>query len=99
MTAYSGQLRMPGESGPSLGVEVDLSESRMRVLAGETEIGNWELADVLVNAEEDGFHVRVEGEEIILRVEQDAEFAINLGLRSAPPVLRRRMSAILREHE
>jgi len=99
MTAYSGQLRMPGESGPSLGVEVDLSESRMRVLAGETEIGNWELADVLVNAEEDGFHVRVDGEEIILRVEQDAEFAINLGLRSAPPVLRRRMSAILREHE
>lgn len=90
---------MPGEVGPSLGVEIDLSDSHLRVIAGESEIGDWNVGELLIHAEEDGFHVRVEGEELILRVDRDAEFAIDLGLRSAPPVLRRRMSAILREHE
>lgn len=99
MGEYEGKLRVPGDIGPSLGVTVDLSDSRIRVAAGPSEIGDWDLSEVMVNAEEDGFHMRVEGEELILRVEKDAEFAIDLGLRSAPPVLRRRMSAILREHQ
>lgn len=99
MTAYSGTLRMPGDAGLSLGVQIDLSESRIRVVAGDSEIGDWHLDDVLVKAEEDGFHLRAEGEEVILRVDRDAQFAVDLGLRNAPPMLRRRMSAIMRDHE
>jgi hypothetical protein len=45
----------------------------------------------------DGFHVRAEGEEIVLNIEDDARFALDLGLRNAHPNLRRRMSALLRD--
>ncbi len=99
MTAYSGTLRMPDDTGLSLGVQIDLSESRLRVSAGDSEIGDWHLDDILVKAEDDGFHLRAEGEEVILRVDRDAEFAVDLGLRNAPPMLRRRMSAILRDYD
>ena len=49
-----------------------------------------------MSAMPDGFHMRAEGEEIILDVTDDARFALDLGLRNAPPLLRHRMSALLR---
>lgn len=96
MSAYRGALRMPGELGPGLGVTVDLTGDRVRVTAGGTEIGDWDKDEIRLHAENDGFHVRVEGEEIILDLRDPAHFAVDYGLRSAPPVLRRRMAALMR---
>jgi hypothetical protein len=45
----------------------------------------------------DGFHIRVEGEVLVIGVTDDARFALDLGLRTAHPQLRRRMSALLRD--
>lgn len=87
---------MPGDDGPPLSVHIDLTDERFRMLAGEAELGDWALSEIRVNALPDGFHVRAEGEEILLEVTEDAEFAVELGLRSAPPHLRRRMSALMR---
>jgi hypothetical protein len=41
--------------------------------------------------------VRAEGEEIVLDVEDEAHFALDLGLRNAHPQLRKKMSALLRD--
>jgi hypothetical protein len=60
-------------------------------------LGQWDLENVRINAELDGFHMRAEGEEVVLDITEDARFAVDIGLRSAPPLLRRKMSAILRE--
>ncbi len=97
MSLYHGRLKMPGESGHGLGVLIDLTDERMTVTAGPTEIGDWERSALLINAQQDGFHMRVEGEEVILDVTNDAHFAVELGLMSAPPLLRRKMAAIMRE--
>jgi hypothetical protein len=50
-----------------------------------------------IQALPDGFHIRAEGEAIVLDVTDDAEFALELGLRNAHPALRRRMSALMRD--
>ncbi|MFO7292714.1 MAG: hypothetical protein FWJ92_09020 [Actinomycetes bacterium] len=97
MAAFEGKLRVQGEQDPPISVEIDLDGERMRIQAGEVEIGDWSLEELRISAMLDGFHVRVAGEEMILDVEDDGRFALDLGLKTAPPPLRRRMAALLRE--
>ena len=97
MAEYSGSLRIDGDSGPPVGVAIDLTDDAMRLTAGEVELGTWARDELRVQALKDGFHVRVEGEEVILDVTDDARFALDLGLRTAHPALRRRMSALMRD--
>lgn len=96
MSSYEASLRMLGESGPGLPVVVDLRDDRLEIRSGDVEIGDWSRDEVRVNADIDGIHLRAEGEEVILDLEKDAEFAIEIGLRQAPPLLRRRMAQLLR---
>ena len=96
MTAYDAQLRLSGTDDAPISVVFDLTDDRLIMTAGDIEVGDWARDQVRVSAMPDGFHVRAEGEEIILDVTDDAHFAIDLGLRNAPPILRRRMSALLR---
>ena len=99
MSAYEARLRIDGDDGPPLGVEVDLTDVRMAVRAGDIEVGDWRRDEIRISALQDGFHVRAEGEEIILDVTDDARFALEIGLRNAHPHLRRRMSALLRDDD
>lgn len=97
MSSYDARLRLNGDTGLPLGVEVDLTDGRMRVRSGPNELADWEIDQIRVSALQDGFHVRAEGEEVILNVTDEAKFAIELGLRTAYPGLRRRMSALMRD--
>ena len=97
MSTYEGSLRIPGDDGPPLAVTIDLTDGRLRMNAGEAEIGDWAKSEIRVNALPDGFHLRAEGEEILLDIADDARFAVDIGLRTAQPHLRRRMSALMRE--
>lgn len=96
MSTYEGTLRMVGEDGPGLPVVIDLRDDRLGIRAGGAEIGDWSRDEVRINAEEDGIHLRAEGEEIVLDLARDAEFAVEAGLRAAPPILRRRMAQLMR---
>lgn len=97
MSTFEGRLRVEGDAGPELGVAIDLDGERIRVKAGDVEIADWSLDEIRVAALIDGFHVRAEGEEVVLEVDDDGRFAIDLGLRTAHPALRRKMAALLRE--
>jgi len=97
MAAYDAQLRMDWTDEPPIKVLIDLTDERMTLKSGDVEVADWSLADIRVSPMPDGFHVRAEGEEIVLDVTEDAQFALDLGLRHAPPTLRRRMSALLRQ--
>lgn len=97
MSRYEGLLRMRGEDGPGLPITIDLRDERLAIAAGDVEIGDWNRNDVRINADTDGIHIRAEGEEIVLEMEHDAEFAIEVGLKTAPPLLRRRMAQLLRD--
>lgn len=96
MSTYEASLKMAGESGPGLPVVIDLRDDRLGITSGDVEIGDWSRQEVRINADTDGIHLRAEGEEIVLDLERDAEFALEIGLRQAPPLLRRRMAQLLR---
>lgn len=71
----------------------------MRLQSGDVEIADWSIDDLRVSALEDGFHIRAEGEDVVLEVDDDAHFAIELGLKNAHPALRKKMSHILRSED
>lgn len=88
---------MPGDPGPGLDVLIDLNGETIRLRAPSGELGRWSRREVRVNALDDGFHLRAEGEEVILDITDDAAFAVAYGLTNAPPALRRKMSSIMRD--
>ena len=99
MTAYEARLHIEGEGEAPLSVLIDLTDSRLTMSVGDQEVADWARNEIRVSALPDGFHIRAEGEAIVLDVAEDARFALELGLRNAHPTLRRRMSALLREQQ
>ncbi len=96
MAVYDAQLRLSGADDAPIHVVIDLTDDRFNLKAGDVEVADWARKEIRVSPMLDGFHIRAEGEEIILDVTDDAHFALDLGLRNAPPILRRRMSALMR---
>ena len=97
MTAYDARLQIEGEDNQPLPVIVDLTGERLTMSINDQEVADWAKEEMRVQALPDGFHIRVEGEAIVLDVTDDAQFALDLGLRNAHPALRRRMSALMRD--
>lgn len=98
MTEYDARLRMENTDEAPLDVLIDLTDDkRIKVTAGDIELGDWTRDQIRLTAQPDGFHLMAEGEEMLLDITDDARFALDLGMRNAPPVLRRRMSALLRD--
>lgn len=83
---------MPDQGNQALEVTLDLTEERLLLHTGRSMIGDWSLEDLLIRGEDDGFHIRVEGEEVVITTNDDPGLAIELGLRAASPRLRRQMA-------
>lgn len=96
MSTYNAKLLIEGEDTQATPVVVDLTGDRITLSIGEEEIADWSKDQMRIQALPDGFHIRAEGEAVILDVTEDARFALELGMRNAHPALRRRMSALLR---
>lgn len=79
MPTFDARLRRSGESGSSLGVVVDLTDTDLTVMLDGTELAAWSLDDISISPESDGFHIRSPGEEVILDVADRSRFAIELG--------------------
>jgi hypothetical protein len=99
VTSYEAQLQIEGDDTQPLPVVVDLTNDRLTMTIGSQEVAAWERDQMRIAAMPDGFHIRAEGEAIILDVGDDARFALELGLKNAHPALRRRMSALLRSND
>ena len=80
MTSFDARLRLVSQPGLPLGVEVDLKDERMVVTAGDAEIGDWPLGEIRVDSHSDGFHIRAEGEEMVLNVSDTTRFAQEMGI-------------------
>ena len=92
LASFEGSLLHTGKADAPISVFIDLTDERLRLSSGGIEIANWRLEEIQVNAKSDGFHVRRSGEDLILKIAQDAEFAVALDLRSVPVELARRMA-------
>ncbi len=98
-TQLSGSVRMAGEDGRGVEVLIELEEEQLTLAAsGGGVIGRWPLSDVGVSSRPDGFHLRLEGEEIVLTTDDDARFAFAIGM-SAPTNRLARQMARLRDLE
>lgn len=82
MTSFNARLRLLGQTGLPLGVEIDLTGERMHVTADGRYVANWALRDINISSEPDGFHLEAEGEEVILHLTDEARFAVEVGIRA-----------------
>jgi hypothetical protein len=73
-------------------VIVDIVSETLSIKAGDQVLGTWPLSAVGIRGEDDGFHLRMEGEEVLLVTDDETGFAIAVGMRSASPIMRRRIS-------
>lgn len=81
MTSFDARLRIVGESGFPLGVEVDLTGERMLLTADGKPIADWALEDIQIFPTPSGFRIDAEGESVILNVTNGDKFADEIGPR------------------
>ncbi|MGH8911718.1 MAG: hypothetical protein ACRDVD_04335 [Acidimicrobiia bacterium] len=94
-TELTGSVRMAGDAGRGVEVHVHLEEETLTLVAsGGGELGTWPLSDVGIASKPDGFHLRLEGEEIVLRTDDDANFALALGIATPTSRLARQMAKL-----
>jgi hypothetical protein len=54
----------------------------MSLVSPYGELGTWPLSGMGISARVDGFHLKVEGEELVLSTNDDVAFALAVGIRS-----------------
>jgi len=88
-----GSMRMRGETGPGVGVRVLAENRRLRLVSGNELVGDWQVGEIGISALQDGFSIKAEGEEFLLRTEDDVALADEIGLSAASPRLARLLAA------
>lgn len=89
----NGNVRMRGDTGPGVGVRVLAERRRLRLLSGSELVGDWIVSDIGIVALQDGFNIKAEGEEFVLRTEDDVALADEIGVSAVSPRLARRLAA------
>ena len=84
MSSFNARLRLPGRTKLPLGVEVDIRHERMILTSGDRTVATWPLEDIVIASQSDGFHIKVDGEEVILHVSDSTRFAAELGIGRQP---------------
>lgn len=80
MSSFNARLRLPGRTKLPLGVEVDIRHERMILTAGERTVATWPLDEIIITPRSDGFHIKVDGDEVVLHVSDSTRFAAELGI-------------------
>ena len=88
-----GNVRMRGDTGPGVGVKVHAGEGRLRLLSGDEVVGDWLVDAIGMNALQEGFNIKAEGEEFVLRTTDDVALAEELHVTAVSPRLGRRLAA------
>lgn len=94
-----GIVLMRGERGPGVKVEVLADQSRLSLVSGSGLIGDWEVGSFGIKSLHDGFAIWAEGEEFVLRTDNDVAIAREMGLRTASPRMARRVAASQRKKD
>lgn len=94
-----GIVQLRGESGSPLPVDVFVDKSRITLRSGPQVIGDWETGSYGIKSLDEGFAIWVEGEEAILKTDDDVAIAIELGLWTSSVRMARRVAAAKRPTE
>ena len=88
-----GTVQMRGESGPGVKVAVLADGHRISILHRDEVIGEWDVGALGIQSLNDGFAIRAEGEEFVLKTEDDVGLAREIGIVAASPRMARKVSA------
>lgn len=88
-----GKVQMRGDSGPGVSVRVFAGDDMLRIVSGEEVVGEWHLDEIGIHALQEGFAIRAEGEEFVLKVKDEAGVAEEMGLAASSPRLARKVAA------
>lgn len=81
MTSFDARLRVVGESGFPLGVEIDLTAERMVLTTDGRQLADWDLEEIRIAPTPSGFRIDAEGEAVILNVTDTERFTEEIGPR------------------
>jgi hypothetical protein len=84
---------MRGDTGPGVRVQVVADGKRLRLVSGHELVGDWQISDIGIVVLHEGHNVQAEGEEFVLRTDDDVALAEEIGVAAAPPRLARRHAA------
>lgn len=87
-----GTVSMRGDDGPGVTVRITASEGRLSLVSGEEVLGDWDVEKIGLHAVPDGFAIRAEGEEFVLRAEDPVALAEELGMTAVTPRLARKVA-------
>ena len=81
MSTFTARLHLPGRAKLPLGVEIDIQHERMTLTSGDRTVAVLRLEDLDVISMSDGFHMKVDGEDVVLIVSESSRFAAELGIK------------------
>ncbi|MEX1125469.1 MAG: hypothetical protein WEE53_07370 [Acidimicrobiia bacterium] len=88
-----GIVHMRGDTSQTIAVQVFADSEGLRLLSGNEMIGEWSVEGMGIHALDEGFSIRAEGEELILKTDNDVALAEELGLLTSSPRLARKIAA------
>lgn len=83
--SFEARLRVPGQARLPINVGVEIADELITFTSGDKPLGEWPQAKVEVEIKSDGFHLRYDGEEIVLTVTDPSGFARALGVSRNHP--------------
>lgn len=89
----NGRVFMRGESGSGVPVRIQAEGGRLKISSGEAVLGDWSVGAIGLHAVPDGFAVRAEGEEFLLKADDQVALAEELGMTAVTPRLARMVAA------
>lgn len=81
MGSFTASLRSIGDVR-ALPATVELSEGRLRIIAGTTEIGSWPLDEIRLEEIPSGYRMAAEGDQILIELKDVESFASELAKRN-----------------
>jgi len=77
---FQGKMRLTANPFDLVKAGIDVSEGNLALIVSDHEIGEWPLAEVSIDVDVDGFHVRVDGENFVFTTSQADAFAEAVGV-------------------
>jgi hypothetical protein len=73
-------MRLSANPFDLVGADIEVSEGNLALIVSDHEIGEWPLEKVAIDAEVDGFHMTVDGEEFVFTTTEADAFAAAVGI-------------------
>jgi hypothetical protein len=73
-------MRLSANPFDLVGADIEVSEGNLALIVSDHEIGEWPLDKVAIDAEVDGFHMKVDGEEFVFTTSEGDAFAAAVGI-------------------